>query len=325
MDKQSPSSEVTRSALHLIREVVPLEVGQHVLVVTDVGKKEVGESIVEACEIAGGTPVLMVMPITEQHGSEPLEEVTAAMCASTLIFTATTHALTHTKARSKASASGARVVILRGVDQEMMIRGGMNVDYLALSRRNDRLKQLLSEANQIQVTSKAGTDVSFSVIGRKAFNLDGFFHEDTGFSVLPAGEVPTSPVEGTVNGVITFDFSMDGIGRLSEPLSVNVESGRVISTSGAKNEVAFLENLFQKDPTARNIAEFAIGTNPSARLIGNLAEDKKRLGTVHFALGDNTSLGGSVQSSIHLDGLLLEPTVIADGILIVQDGRLLIE
>ncbi|GIS67504.1 MAG: hypothetical protein CM1200mP6_05720 [Anaerolineaceae bacterium] len=31
----------------------------------------------------------------------------------------------------------------------------------------------------------------------------------------------------------------------------------------------------QSDKDANNIAEFAIGTNPKARLIGNLAEEKK--------------------------------------------------
>jgi len=247
------------------------------------------------------------------------------MCASKVIFTATTHALTHTRARRKASASGARVVILRGVDKEMMTQGAMSVDYLALRNRNDHLKELLTAADLVHVTSEAGTNVSFSVAGRKAFSLDGFFHEDTGFSVLPPGEVPTSPLEGTANGVIVFDYSMDGIGRLGEPLALTIESGQVISVSGAKREVAMLEGLFKNDPTARNIAEFAIGTNPNARLIGNLAEDKKKLGTVHFAIGDNTSLGGNVESSVHLDGLLLAPTVIADGKVIVQDGRLLID
>jgi leucyl aminopeptidase (aminopeptidase T) len=60
-------------------------------------------------------------------------------------------------------------------------------------------------------------------------------------------------------------------------------------------------------------------------LIGNLAEDKKLLGTVHFALGDNRSLGGEVESSVHLDGLMLKPTVIADQEVVVENGKVLIE
>jgi len=48
-----------------------------------------------------------------------------------------------------------------------------------------------------------------------------------------------------------------------------------------------------------------------------MAEDKKREGSVHIAVGDNHKLGGTVKSSIHLDGLMVSPTVELDGEVIV--------
>jgi leucyl aminopeptidase (aminopeptidase T) len=72
---------------------------------------------------------------------------------------------------------------------------------------------------------------------------------------------------------------------------------------------------------AGNMAEFAIGTNPDARLVGNLAEDKKKLGTVHFAIGDNESLGGTTQCDIHLDGVVLDPTVVLDDEEVITEGE----
>ena len=127
-----------------------------------------------------------------------------------------------------------------------------------------------------------------------------------------------------MNGTLVFDYSMDGIGKLSQPLKLEVKNGEAVSVSGGIEDVQFIEKIFEKDATARNIAEFAIGTNPNARLIGNLAEDKKLAGTVHFAIGDNESLGGVVRSSIHLDGLMLKPTVTADKNLLVQKGKLVL-
>jgi hypothetical protein len=60
-------------------------------------------------------------------------------------------------------------------------------------------------------------------------------------------------------------------------------------------------------------------------LIGSLAEDKKRIGTVYFAIGNNKCFGGMVESSIHLDGLMLKPTVIADNkSRLVENGKLII-
>lgn len=74
---------------------------------------------------------------------------------------------------------------------------------------------------------------------------------------------------------------------------------------------------------ARNIAEFGIGTNDSARLSGVLLEDEKVMGTIHIALGNNVSMGGSVNVPIHLDGVVKKPTVWMDGKMLMKDGKLL--
>jgi leucyl aminopeptidase (aminopeptidase T) len=87
--------------------------------------------------------------------------------------------------------------------------------------------------------------------------------------------------------------------------------------------VKAIESILEEHEKARNIAEFSVGTNPGARLIGNLAEDKKAMGTVHFAIGDNRSLGGHVEAGVHLDGLVLKPTVIVDDKIIVEHGKLM--
>lgn len=117
---------------------------------------------------------------------------------------------------------------------------------------------------------------------------------------------------------------MDGIGLLDEPIRIWVENGRIVEIDGGE-EAERLRNIIESsDEGATNIAEFAIGTNPKALLIGNMAEDKKREGSVHFAIGDSHNLGGTVKSSIHLDGLIVKPNVEIDGWLIVEDGVLLL-
>jgi leucyl aminopeptidase (aminopeptidase T) len=116
---------------------------------------------------------------------------------------------------------------------------------------------------------------------------------------------------------------MDNIGRLEEPIELTFEEGFVTEVDGGSDADRLREIIEGADENAGNLAEFAIGTNPDARLIGNLAEDKKLAGTVHFAVGDNESLGGSLQSNIHLDGLVLKPKVRLDGEVVVEGGKLL--
>ena len=71
-------------------------------------------------------------------------------------------------------------------------------------------------------------------------------------------------------------------------------------------------------------AELGIGTNDKAKLIGNVLEDEKVLGTVHIAMGDNASMGGNVSVASHLDAILLRPTLRVDGKVIMEEGKLII-
>jgi len=317
--------ELMQSANRLVNDVIGLKKTESVLIVTDAAKLNVGRAFALVCRGIGNETVLAIMPATGEHGNEPPKTIAAAMKAADVVFAPTTHALTHTRARLDAYAAGTRVVILRGVDEDMMIKGAMTVDFKALKETTAGVARALRRAEKVKVTSPAGTNVTFSIGGRKVFTLDGYFQEAMGFAALPGGEVPTSPEEGTVNGTIVFDHSMDGIGRLRRPLKLEVKDGRVVSVTGDSEHTSFIDHIFENDRNARNIAEFAIGTNPKARLTGNLAEDKKRLGTVHFAIGDNKSLGGNVEATVHLDGLMLRPTVIADGNeALVKDGKLMV-
>ena len=71
-----------------------------------------------------------------------------------------------------------------------------------------------------------------------------------------------------------------------------------------------------------NLAEFGIGTNPKAKLIGNVLEDEKVLGTCHIALGDNSTFGGRVNAGIHVDGIIKHPTIKLDGKIVMREGEL---
>ena len=75
---------------------------------------------------------------------------------------------------------------------------------------------------------------------------------------------------------------------------------------------------------ATTIAELGIGTNEKAQLTGNIIEDEKLLGTAHVAFGASQAMGGRVQVPVHLDCLVMKPTVTVDGTEIVRDGELLI-
>ncbi|MFC7044781.1 aminopeptidase [Halobacteriaceae archaeon GCM10025711] len=314
--------EMSAASAGVVEDCLDVGPDDEVLVVTDARKVGVARSIARASNAVGAETVVAVMPLLESHGNEPPDTIADAMATADVAFTCTTHAITHTRARLRAAEAGTRIGVLRSVTEEMMVEGAMTVDFEELRRRTEALSRLLTDASRAHVTSDEGTDVEFSLEGCQAFSLDGYFHEEYGFATLPPGESPTHPAEGTTNGTIVIDVSMDNVGRLDDPIELVVEDGFVTAVHGGEEADQLRSIIENSDDNAGNIAEFAIGTNPKAKLIGNLAEDKKLAGTVHFAIGDNESLGGTTQSDIHLDGVIRTPTVTLDDTVIVDQGVL---
>jgi leucyl aminopeptidase (aminopeptidase T) len=91
-------------------------------------------------------------------------------------------------------------------------------------------------------------------------------------------------------------------------------------------EAEILLDMLKKkgDRNSFNIGEFAVGTNPQARISGNVSEDKKRLGSIHIALGDNLTLGGRTRSVTHIDGVMAFPSLWVDKKQIIDHGKPLI-
>jgi leucyl aminopeptidase (aminopeptidase T) len=314
--------EMATASRAIVEQCLNVQPDEEVLVLTDPKTFGVGRSIAMAANSVGADVVTSIMPLLESHGNEPLETVADAMATTDVAFTCTTHAITHTRARLRAAEEGTRIGVLRGVTEEMMVDGAMKVDFEALRRRTEAMAQLITDAEKAVVTSDQGMDVEFSIEGCQSYSLDGYFHDEYGFATLPPGEAPTHPAEGTANGTIVIDSAMDNLGHLEEPIELTLKDGFVVDVEGG-TQAAELEEIFEgADENARNLAEFAIGTNPKAKLIGNTAEDKKREGTIHFAVGDNESLGGTLKSDIHLDGVIKSPTVKLDGTTVVDNGTL---
>jgi len=193
---------------------------------------------------------------------------------------------------------------------------------------DDHLEQScdgLLEPLMIEAGAALGAgDEEASLQGREAIALTGRVVGPGTFAAMPDGEAAIAPVEGTAEGTVVVEHTMDNLGLLDAPIRMEVRAGRVIGIPGGASAASLQALLASADENALNIAEFAIGTNDQARLIGSMTEDKKYRGSVHVGLGNNHVIGGTVVSSLHLDGLVLNPTVELDGRVIVENGRLLI-
>ena len=307
-----------------IKTCMGVKKGERILVISDELKNEVGYSLHKNAIRLGYKSLYVEMKAGKVNGEEPPKEIAELMKEFDVVFCPTDKSLTHTNARIKACAKGARIATFPGITKEVMIRG-MNADYKKISKLSLNLKKILEKGSKIRITTEPGTDLSFSIKGRNVLASKGLFHQKGDAGNLPTGETFLSPVEGTTNGVFIVDGSMAGLGLMKNTkLKIEVKNGYAVKITGghlAKKLIKMLDSVGKK---ARNIAEFGIGTNDSAKLSGVLLEDEKVLGTVHIALGNNASMGGNVNVPIHLDGVIKKPTVYLDDKIMMDKGKLII-
>ncbi len=200
------------------------------------------------------------------------------------------------------------------------------IDYESIKRRVNKIDDLFDAATKVKITTKLGTSLEFSVSGREGRGRNGGIYTSKGaWGNLPCGEAFIAPVEGSANGVYWVDASQAGVGKVSEPIKVTFEKGLAVKFEGG-NEARTLKKMLEEvaDPNAFNMAEFGIGCNDKAKIIGITLEDEKVLGTCHVALGRNVFFGGTVDVGVHVDGVIKSPTVYFDNQNIMEEGKLII-
>ena len=329
-----PEPTTDEERLHAISDMVvqtcmDIRRGENVLIVCDPTTAEIGQSLHIATQKRSERVLLIVMPKSRHHGEEPPSPVAALMRQQQVVIAATKYSLTHTRAVRQALKDGARVATMPGMTFELYTEGGMTSDFQEVKRRISNIANFLRRRRIINVKSESGTDVTFEVNWRD-WKLDdnGICNRPRMLTNLPAGKVFILPKEGTMNGTIVIDGSWDST-LIDEPVEFIVEDGTVVDVKGGSlaatirqsyGEVA--KKLKTKDrESVWTVAEFGFGMNPNARLVGNVLEDEKRMGSCYFSIGDNSGLGGSSNAGIHISGVLAEPSVWLDDTCLTESGE----
>ncbi len=318
-------------SMELIRYAsIPLELngkaGDEVMILAD-SRTEPGvyESFAAAAFGMGMSPNVVLMVARAAHGHEPTRVAAKAMLETDLLLSVASTAMTHTDAVRAALGQGVRYVSMPGITVDMITNGAATADYREVSRICEAVAKILTEGKELHLTCSHGSDLTLGISGRRAFPVDGKYRPGA-VAAFPDGEVAMAAVEGTSRGRVVFDLTMHMLGKLDEPVILNVEQGRAVKIEGG-HQAERLKEIFdnQGDENSTNIGEFAVGTNAWARAIGNASEDKKRIGTVHIGLGDNRTLGGQVRSATHLDGIMSAPTLTVDSQTLIDAGKLMID
>jgi len=309
---------------------IPIELNKEgvreVAILTDTGREpEVAEALAAAAYAAGLEPTIIVMPARPVHGMEPTAVMSQGVLGAQMMLFATSTGMAHTECVRTALKQGVKYIGMPDITVDTLTKGAATADYREVGRLTAAVAEILTKGSAVRIASDAGTDLTFSIEGRPAHELAGVFKPGS-IACFPDGEVPMAPVEETANGTLVIDSSIHQIGRVGAPVVMKVEGGFVQSIEGGPEAQILRSTLEARgDKNSYNLGEFAVGTNPAARISENVSEDKKRLGSIHIALGDNVSLGGHSPSKTHIDGIMGHPSLWVDDRQLIDRGKLLID
>lgn len=314
---------VSHIAERVARDYLGLRPGERfAIIVDDTTDAEIPRELARAAHALGADPVVVSFPPRARSGAEPPASAAAAMAAADVVLCAASTSIYHTAAKAAAQRAGARGDFNAPYRADAWRAGAMTADFMAIRARAERLAALWRRTREVHITSPAGTDLRATVAGREPMAwLTGICRNPGEVSALPGGEVSLPPLEGTSEGTVVWERVASDLGALDGPVTITVRAGRATAIGGGASADR-LRAIVKSVHDADNIGEIGIGLNPVARIGDEITEAKKAFGTVHIALGDSANeYGGLVECDVHLDGLVMEPTIEFDGVAVVVGGR----
>lgn len=309
---------IVEAAKKLIIDCMGTQKDEKLLIVADEKTMELGYGFAVAGRECGIETTFVEAPA--QQKGEPPEPVAAAMAAADVEFLLTSMSYSHVKARIAATEKGARIASMPMMNADIA-ENYLNADYPFIKKVSEMYAEMLSKASKVRVTTEKGTDITLDVSGRKAHADTGLLTEKGALGNLPAGEAYIAPLEDKGTGKIVVDGCVAYVGPVEDDIILTVQDGRIIGIEGNSSAQKLRDFLQDKDSEASGIAEFGIGTNPAAKIIGHPLVDEKVWGTIHIAFGMNSSIGGIRNSNIHYDCIINSPTVWIDDVKVMDKGK----
>lgn len=299
---------------------IGLQRGERVTIVADRAHRPASECFAEEAEALGAEVFEAIVPNRTIGLEDVPEQLGQALLVSDVVLVVLEPEagcqFWHTKARERATQAGARV----GLFFPPSRWDRTDEDLRSTARLTDTLTRLMQQASDAVLHTPGGTELQMSIQGREAFSCHSLIRAKGATATIPEwGDAETSPVEGSAQGHIVYDVSMAYLGKITSPIHVEVQDGLARKITGGRQATELDDLLGRAGKGARNIAELGIGTVYGAAISGH--KDDKVGGTAHVALGHNVTLGGTVESEVHLDGVMLEPTLTLDGRPVLERGK----
>jgi 2,5-dihydroxypyridine 5,6-dioxygenase len=282
----------------------------------------------------GAEPISMVVPTDDVDLNNKVIE--KAWAAADMIIGMTTRPWLYTQPHDAALESGARTLMVHE-PEDCLRRMFPHPD---VRRRAEAGAEVLSEGNEMRVTSNAGTDLVMDISGRPGNPQYGYTDQPGRWDHWPGGLAAVAPIEGSVEGILVVDKS-DIIFRLGryveEPIHITIKDGGIVDIEGGTTAILLSDYLAQwEDEKAYIVSHIGWGCEHRANWNalgirfhdgGGVMDAETYLGNMQIAFGSNflKMLGGKNVTAAHIDIPCRNHTIFVDDRLIVENGKIVPE
>lgn len=305
----------------IVNDCLAVRKRETVLIISDLEYKNISSVIHEVASESSNEVFMLTMNPRKKHQDDLPRSIREAMKHVDVIIAPTLYSFSHTPALKVALRRGARVATMPGVVSQSFSTGGITADYRKIDKDISKIFKKIRRTREAHVTCDLGTDIILDLSRREWIPYDnGLCRKKGQFTNLPAGELFIPPVEMKAQGRVVVDGSMNAQ-KLEKPIRINIEDGQVKTLIG---NTEIRDFVFKQGKAGRSLARLGFGINPNAKVYGSILEDRKTLGSINMAFGDNSRIGGRIQSPINIDAVLVKANLELDGKMVVEQGQLVI-
>ena len=258
--------------------------------------------------------------------------VISALASSTLVVDCTVEGLMHAPELPAILRGGARVVYVSNEHPEALARLVPDSSLEPLVK--EHIKRLRGAQN-MRVTSSAGTDLAISLAGAVTGGNWGTTTRPGTMTHWPGGLALAFPAAGCVNGRLVLaegDVNLTFKRYLEKPVTLVVENDYVTRIEGAGVDADLMRSYIAAwgDREAYAVSHVGYGLNAAARWDSMALYDKRDFngtelrafaGNFLYSTGANEVAGRHTRG--HFDLPLRHCTVTLDGTPVIEEGRLL--
>ena len=162
---------MARGAEKIVTTCVKVQPGEEVLIITEVEKFSIAESLAAAAYAKGGHVIISVIEPRMQDSAEPPHAIAAAMKQSDIFICVVGKSITHTHAVKDAITNGSRGVVLTQFSENMLVHGGIECDFEHAKLECKAVTAAMAGAKDLLLTSPGGTHLRYSAEGRRGNSL----------------------------------------------------------------------------------------------------------------------------------------------------------